>query len=268
MIRIAIYNEYTWSQLQPLGRKAYAEGLHKEIASIFDGSNYVGIKFLSTLKDLLDKTENNITEENLKAVDVLFWWGHNDHESVPDEVVDAVVKRVHEGMGIIFLHSAHYSKVIKKLLGTPCSLTWREYGEAERIWTVDRDHPISQGVEQGFRISHEEMYGEHFNIPKPDDVVFIGWYQGGEVFRSGVTFTRGKGRVFYFQPGHETFPTYKNANIRKILYNAVFWCGKQEYNIEKVNRKYKDAPFVRPCEQIHKIFHRVGKVVQGKEIEE
>jgi len=112
------------------------------------------------------------------------------------------------------------------------------------------------------------MYGEHFNIPKPDDVVFIGWYQGGEVFRSGVTFTRGEGRVFYFQPGHETFPTYKNANIRKILHNAALWCGKQEDKIEKVNKKYKDAPNVHPCEQVHKVFHVVGKVKQGKEIDE
>ena len=267
-MKLVIYNEYTRNQLRAAGKKAYAEGLHKEIASIFDGSKDVEVKFLSTLKDLLEHTENDITAESLADVDVLIWWGHCDHDKVPDEVVDAVIKRVHEGMGIIFLHSAHFSKVIKKLLGTPCSLTWRECGEAERVWTADVDHPISQGVEQGFRLPHEEMYGEHFNIPKPDDVVFIGWYQGGDVFRSGVTFTRGEGRVFYFQPGHETFPTYKNANVRKVISNAVLWCGKQEDKIEKVNKKYKDAPNVRPAEQVHKLFHHVGKVHHGKEVDE
>ncbi len=266
-MKVAIYNEYTRNQLHAAGKKAYANGLHAEIATIFDGKD-VEVKFLSTLNDLLKHTENDITEKSLSDVDVLFWWGHCDHDKVPDEVVDAVIKRVHEGMGIIFLHSAHFSKVIKKLLGTPCSLTWREDNEAERIWTVDRDHPISQGVEQGFRLNREEMYGEHFNIPKPDDVIFIGWYQGGEVFRSGVTFTRGEGRVFYFQPGHETFPTYKNPNVRKILLNATLWCGKQEDKIEKVNKKYKDAPDVRPCEQVHRLFHCVGKVKQGKEVDE
>lgn len=267
-MKIAIYNEYTRNQLQLVGKKAYAEGLHKEIASIFDNVSDVEVTLLTTLNDLLKHTENDLTEENLKKIDVLFWWGHCDHDKVPDDVVDRVIKRVHEGMGIIFLHSAHFSKVIRKLLGTPCSLIWRECGEAERVWTVDRDHPISQGVEQGFRLPHEEMYGEHFNIPKPDDVVFIGWFQGGEVFRSGVTFTRGEGRVFYFQPGHETFPTYKNKNVRKVLLNAALWCGKEEDKIEKVNKKYKDAPFVHPCEQIHKHFHHVGKVKHGEEIDE
>ena len=267
-MKVAIYNEYTRNQLHTYGLKAYPEGLHKEIASVFDGSKDVEVKFLSTLKDLLEHTENDITPESLKDVDVLYWWGHCDHANVPDEVVDAVIERVHQGMGIVLLHSAHYSKPMKRLLGTPCSLTWRECKEAERVWTCDREHPISQGVEQGFRLEHEEMYGEHFNIPKPDDIIFIGWYQGGEIFRSGVTFTRGEGRIFYFQPGHETFPTYKNENVRKVIYNAALWCGKREDLIPRVNKKYKDAVHVEPCEQIHKVFHKVGTVTQGKDVDE
>ncbi len=262
-MKIVIYNEYTKNQLSPIGKRAYKEGLHKEIASVFDGSD-VEVAFLSTLPDLLNHTANDITYDKLRDVDVLYWWGHCDHDKVPDEVVDAVVKRVHKGMGIIFLHSAHFSKVIKKLLGTPCSLTWREVGEAERVWTVSPKHPIAQGVEQGFRIPHEEMYGEHFNIPTPDEVVFVGWFQGGEVFRSGVTFTREKGRIFYFQPGHETFPNYKNPNIRIILKNAAYWCARQEDKIAIVNKTYKDAPNVHPCESIP-LIHFSGKVKQGKE---
>ncbi len=268
-MKIAIYNEYVGNQLHGKGKKAYKKGLHKEIASIFDETTDIDVAFTCTLKDLLKHTENDLTEERLKGVDVLFWWGHCAHDKVPDEVVDRVVKRVHEGMGIVFLHSAHFSKVIKKLLGTPCSLVWREAREAERIWTASPEHPIAQGVEQGFRLSAEEMYGEHFNIPKPDDVVFIGWYQGGNVFRSGVTFTREKGRIFYFQPGHETFPNYKEKNVRLILKNAAYWCAKQEEKIPKVNVTYIDAPCEHASpEKIRRTRKKFRKPTLGKEIEQ
>lgn len=243
-MNITIYNEYGRDQHSLGGRKAYANGLHAEIASIFDGYDDVKINRIVHCDTLLNDPENGLTDECLKNTDVLFWWGHCMHDKVPDEVVDRVVKRVNEGMGIIFLHSAHFSKPIQKLLGTPCSLRWREIREAERLWTCEPMHPIAQGVEQGFRLTAEEMYGEHFNIPEPDSVIFIGWFQGGDVFRSGVTFHRGEGRIFYFQPGHETFPTYKNPNVRKILYNAARWVNKQEDMIPIVNTTRADAPHV------------------------
>jgi len=69
------------------------------------------------------------------------------------------------------------------------------------------------------------MYGEPFDIPAPEDTVFISWFAGGEVFRAGVTFRRGYGRIFYFQPGHETYPIYYDESIRLILRNAADWAA-------------------------------------------
>jgi trehalose utilization protein len=67
------------------------------------------------------------------------------------------------------------------------------------------------------------MYGEHFDIPQPDQLVFISWFQGGEVFRSGCCWHRGKGKIFYFRPGHETFPIYYNEQVQRVIYNGVRW---------------------------------------------
>ena len=247
-MRITIYNEYGRDQQSVAGKRAYKNGLHCEIASIFDGVEDAVINRIVTIDTLLNDPENGLTEQCLAETDVLFWWGHCRHDDVPDEVVDRVERRVKEGMGIIFLHSAHFSKAIKRLLGTPCSLRWREMREAERLWICNMNHPIAQGIEQGFRLTAEEMYGEYFNIPQPDDIIFLGWFQGGDVFRSGVTFHNEKGRIFYFQPGHETFPTYKNANVRKILYNAARWVNHQEDMIPVVNTTTADAPHVPNCE--------------------
>jgi trehalose utilization protein len=68
------------------------------------------------------------------------------------------------------------------------------------------------------------MYGEFFDIPKPDEVIFTGWFSGGEVFRSGCTFSRGYGKIFYFQPGHEEYPIYYMPEIQKIICNAARFC--------------------------------------------
>ena len=170
----------------------------------------------------LDMPEHGLTEEVLADTDVLLWWGHMGHARVSDEIVDRVQKAVLGGMGLIVLHSGHHSKIFKRLMGTTCNLKWRD-GARERIWTVKPNHPIAQGVEDGFLLEDEEMYGEAFDIPNPDDVIFMGWFNGGEVFRSGCTFTRGNGKIFYFQPGHETNPSYQNENVQKVIRNAVRW---------------------------------------------
>lgn len=142
---------------------------------------------------------------------------------MPDALAEKIAARVQGGMGAIFLHSAHMSKPFRRLMGTSCTLKWREVNERERLWITDPAHPIAAGLPEYVDIAHEEMYGEFFDIPKPDETVFIGWYQGGEVFRSGVTYRRGLGKVFYFQPGHETNESYYNENVRKILLNAAAW---------------------------------------------
>ncbi len=132
-------------------------------------------------------------------------------------------QRVLDGMGLVVLHSAHFSKVFKKLMGTTCDLKWREADDKERIWIVDPTHPITEGLGEYIDIEKEEMYGEHFDIPAPDELIFVSWFEGGEVFRSGATFKRGRGKIFYFRPGHETYPTYYHEDVQKVIQNGVKW---------------------------------------------
>ena len=249
MINITVWNESTHKG------KAYPEGMSAAIKAIFDGK-----KGYSVTCVFLDDPEQGLSDELLRKTDVLFWWGHSKHDDVKDELVDKICKRVEEGMGAVFLHSAHYSKPFRKLMGTHCSLRWREQkNEAERVWTTDPYHPIAKGVEQGFRLDGEEMYGEYFDIPKPDSVVFTGWFSGGEVFRSGCTFTRGAGRIFYFQPGHETFPIYCDKNIRQIIENAALWAakkdgGQSDFKADGDCIHAKVSPEVIPKEDKKKLF--------------
>jgi trehalose utilization protein len=145
---------------------------------------------------------------------------------VNDDLVDRVHRRVLEGMGLVALHSAHASKIFRRLMGTSCMLRWREAAERERVWLVDPSHPIVNGLtDEFFEIERSEMYGEHFDIPTPDELFAISWFEGGEVFRSGCTWRRGKGKVVYFSPGHETFPIYQNGNVQRIIANAVRWAA-------------------------------------------
>ena len=187
-------------------------------------------KHLNTQQDIiatcatLDQPEHGLTNEVLEKTDVLIWWGHCAHDKVNDEVVAKIHRRVLEGMGIICLHSAHLSKIFKALMGTSCVLNWR-HGGKERLWTIEPSHPIAQGVESYFELPETEMYGERFDIPSPEKIIFISWYPGGEVFRSGCIWERGHGRIFYFAPGHELYPIYYNPNICKIITNAVRWAA-------------------------------------------
>lgn len=171
----------------------------------------------------LQEPDHGLTTERLAQTDVLTWWGHMAHGEVKDEIVSRVQKRVLEGMGLIVLHSGHYSKIFKRLLGTTCSLTWREADERERIWVCNPGHPIAAGIDTCFELDREEMYGEPFGIPAPEEQVFISWFEGGEVFRSGCCWRRGNGKIFYFRPGHETFPTYYHPMVQRVIANAVRW---------------------------------------------
>jgi trehalose utilization protein len=156
---------------------------------------------------------------------VLVWWGHKRHDDVQDAIVERVKARVLAGMGLVVLHSGHYSKLFRSLMGTPCTVNWRAEGERERMWVVQPEHPIMQGVDRYLEVPREEMYGEPFGIPTPDDLLMISWFQGGEVFRSACTWTRGRGRIFYFRPGHETFPAYHQAGVQRIIANGVRWAA-------------------------------------------
>ena len=215
MIRVLVWNEFRHEKTKPNVAEIYPEGLHKTIA------DFLRCEDISVKLAALDDENCGITKEILDETDVLIWWGHMAHKEVPDAVVELVRDAVHSGMGAIFLHSAHHSKPFKALMGTPCNLCWRETGDSEILWVTDPAHPIVQGIDRCFTLPHEETYGEPFSIPNPDKVLMIGSYSGGEVFRSACLFERGNGKIFYFQPGHETFPTYHDKNVQNVIRNAV-----------------------------------------------
>jgi len=219
-LRVTVWNEYRHERNpNHQASQIYPEGMHAPIAGALREAG------MEARVATLDEPEHGLSEEVLRTTDVLTWWGHAAHHEVSDEIVERVQKRVLEGMGLVCLHSAHYSKIFRRLMGTSCSLKWREIGEKERIWIVERAHPIAEGLPEHFVLPHEEMYGETFDIPAPDTLVMISWFQGGEVFRSGCCYHRGRGKVFYFRPGHETYPTYYDANVLKVIANGVRWAA-------------------------------------------
>ncbi|MEA2622201.1 MAG: hypothetical protein QOH61_1111 [Chloroflexota bacterium] len=220
MTRVTVWNEFRQERSDPAVREIYPDGIHTVVAS---GLRDAGLDVRTAT---LDEAGHGLPDSVLAETDVLTWWGHIAHDEVPDALVDRVQRRVLEGMGLIVLHSGHHSKIFRRLMGTGCNLKWREAGEHERLWVVDPSHPIASGLGEGFLIEHEEMYGEQFDIPAPDRLVLIGWFQGGEVFRSGCCFARGRGRIFYFQPGHETYPTYYQPEVRRVIANAVAWAAQ------------------------------------------
>src|SRR5690606_1911500 len=219
-IRVTVWHEFRHEKRHEAVSLVYPNGIHHTIA---EGLQEHGIPQVRTAT--LDEPEHGLSEEVLANTDVLTWWGHMAHREVDDAIVERVHQRVLEGMGLIVLHSGHHSKIFKKLMGTSCSLRWREVGERERLWVVDPAHPIVQGLGPYFEIPHTEMYGEHFDIPTPDQLVFVSWFQGGEVFRSGCCFHRGHGKIFYFRPGHETYPIFYQPEVRQVLANAVRWAA-------------------------------------------
>ena len=217
-IRVTVWNEFRHEREKPEVGEIYPEGIHGAIAGYLEAQPGMVARTAT-----LDEPEHGLTKEVLAETDVLTWWGHGAHQEVKDDVVDRIQDRVLDGMGLICLHSAHYSKIFKRLMGTGCSLKWRAIGERERIWVVDPAHPIAEGIGDYFEIPHAEMYGERFDIPQPDELVFISWFQGGEVFRSGCGFHRGRGKVFYFRPGHETHPIFFQEEVLRVISNAVTW---------------------------------------------
>ncbi len=235
-MKVLVWNEFIHEKKKPEVAELYPNGMHNCIADFLRADD------IEVRTATLDDEECGLTEEVLADTDVLIWWGHAGHNEVPDEIVERIHKYVVGGMGLIALHSAHFSKIFKKVMGTSCTLKWRN-DVRERIWTIMPNHPIAEGIDESFVIENEEMYGEPFDIAKPDDVIFIGWFKGGEVFRSGCTWTRGNGKVFYFQPGHETNPIFHNENVQKIIRNAVRWACPIKKNIEM------GAPWSAPVEE-------------------
>ena len=239
MTRVTVWNEHRQERSDPAVAAVYPDGIHAAIATgLRDAGFDVGIA-------TLDEPEHGLTEEILAATDVLTWWGHAAHAEVADDIVDRVQRRVLDGMGLIVLHSGHHSRIFRRLMGTSGDLKWREAGERERIWVVDRSHAIADGLGEGFALDEEEMYGEPFDVPAPDQLVLISWFQGGEVFRSGCCWSRGRGRVFYFRPGHETHPTYFDESVRHVIANAVRWADSPRGAPITVANQAPPEPIVR-----------------------
>jgi trehalose utilization protein len=229
-IRATVWGENIHEQKNKAVAENYPRGMHGQIAALLGEDKNI-VATTATLQE----PEHGLTEQKLADTDVLLWWGHAGHQLVQDEVVARVAKRVWEGMGLIVLHSGHESKIFQKLMGESARLNWREAGERERLWVVTPGHPITKGLPPYFELETEEMYGEPFAVPEPLETIFISWFQGGEVFRSGLTYRRGAGNIFYFRPGHETYPTYHDKNVAQVLRNAVNWAysGQQHANLAK-----------------------------------
>lgn len=224
MIQATVWNENYHEMEMSEVRAIYPDGIHGAVAGALKALPDVQVRTATQ-----EEPEHGLTEEVLQNTDVLFWWGHARHGQVADEIVDRVQKRVLEGMGLIVLHSGHASKIFQRMMGTRTyDLRWHEEGYMTRLWVMDPAHPIAQGLGDYFELPAEETYGEHFDIPKPDDLVFVSWFPSGEVFRSGCCWHRGLGRIFYFQPGHETFPIYHDKTVHKVLQNALYWAYRPE----------------------------------------
>lgn len=238
-LRITIWNEFRHEKTDERVAKHYPEGIHSTLAAALQREGW------EIRTATLDEPEHGLSDDVLRATDVLLWWGHMAHEEVSDQIVERVQKRVLDGMGLIVLHSGHFSKIFKRLMGTTCDLKWRESGDRERLWVVAPGHPITEGLGEYIEIEHEEMYGEHFDIPAPETLVFVSWFTGGEVFRSGCCYSRGKGKIFYFRPGHETLPTYHHPEVQRVIANSISWAAPTQSAV----RTFGNTPALEPVRE-------------------
>lgn len=232
-MRVTVWSEGRHERVDAEVARRYPDGMHAAVAAGI--GEHLGDR-AEVRTALLDDPEHGLSEDALAATDVLTWWGHMAHDEVADEVVERVCRHVLAGMGLVILHSGHFSKPFKRLMGTSCTLRWRNGDDRELVWTIDPTHPIAHGVPSPILIERHEMYGEFFDIPVPDELVFVSSFTGGEVFRSGCTFRRGNGKVFYFSPGDQEYPVYHHPDVRRVIANGVAWAV--------ASRRERTAPFI------------------------
>jgi trehalose utilization protein len=238
-INVTVWNENIHEVQEPAIAAVYPTGIHGALAEGLGVHQDFAIRTAT-----LDQPSHGLTDDVLETTDVMIWWGHAGHHLVDNEIVAKVQQQVLSGMGLIVLHSGHYSKIFKRLMGTNCSLLWREADEKERLWVVEPSHPIMEGIPPFFELEKEEMYGERFDIPTPDDLLMVSWFQGGEVFRSCATWRRGNGKVVYFRPGHEEYPTYRNEHVLRVISNSCRWAARA------IRKRTDDAPNVPALEWV------------------
>jgi trehalose utilization protein len=254
-IRVTVWHEFLHEKTNETVSRCYPQGMHTAIA---EGLHTHLGDTAHVRTATLDQPDHGLTDDVLTNTDVLLWWGHKGHAQVDDQIVEKVHSRVHHGMGLIVLHSGHYSKIFVKLMGTGCGLRWREAGEMERVWCVNPGHPIATGLDPYFEIAHSEMYGEFFDVPPPEELVFISWFEGGDVFRSGCCWTRGKGKIFYFSPGHELYPIYYDPNIRRVIANAVRYVTPRSDHLYAMRSTCVKQPLnpIRNASQMDESLHK------------
>jgi trehalose utilization protein len=239
-LRVTIWNEYLHELQSDVVAAIYPDGIHGALRdAILEGAEDA----LVTTATLRER-DHGLSDDLLAETDVMLWWGHLAHAEVSDAWAAKVHAAVLSGMGLVVLHSAHVSKPFTRLMGTHGSLRWREADEKERLWNLQPSHPILEGIPDHFELAQEEMYGERFDVPEPDELLMLSWFQGGDVFRSLCTWQRGHGRVVYFRPGHETYPTYHDPHVRSIVANAARWAGRR---ITRANAK---SPQVEALEAV------------------
>jgi trehalose utilization protein len=218
-IKVHVWNEFRHEKYEEAAAKMYPSGIHGTIRDFLAQEPDFDVS-----TSTLDDPDQGFSEERINNTDVLIYWGHNFHDEVGEKACELIIKRIiSEGMGFIALHSTHESKIFRRIMGTTCLLKWRESNEKERIWLLEPSHPIADGLPEYIELAHEEMYGERFDVPDPDTLLFISWFEGGEVFRSGCCYTRGLGKIFYFRPGHETCGSFHNPDIQRVIKNAIRW---------------------------------------------
>ncbi len=237
IMNVTVWNEYRHEISSETVAAVYPNGIHGAIAEGLQEQPDLVVRTAT-----LDEPEHGLTQDVLDSTDVLVWWGHKAHDEVAEDIVDRVQKRVLDGMGLIVLHSGHHSKIFKRLMGTTANLKWREATDKERIWVLQPGHPIVDGIGEYIELPQEEMYGEFFDIPQPDELIMMSWFSGGEVFRSGCCFYRGRGKIFYFRPGHESYPTFFNPEIRKVIANGVRWAAPVDGPIPNFGLDGPNAP--------------------------
>lgn len=238
-LRVTVWNEFLHENENDVVRGIYPDGIHETLRRALEARGDVEVR-TATLR----QPEHGVDDALLEWSDVMVWWGHKAHAEVRDEIAQKVQQEVLRGMGLVVLHSGHFAKPFKLVLGTNCSLRWREADEKERLWSLQPGHPILEGVPEMFELEQEEMYGERFDIPEPDELLMISWFQGGDVFRSLCTWRRGHGRVVYFRPGHETYPTYHHEHVQRVVGNACHWARR------RVRIDTRKAPRVEELEPV------------------
>lgn len=237
-INVTIWNEFLHEVQEPAIAEVYPTGIHGALAEGLGVHDDFEIRTAT-----LAEPSHGLTHEVLDRTDVLIWWGHMGHHLVDDAIVDKVHQRVLAGMGLVVLHSGHFSKIFRRLMGTNCSLIWRVADEKERLWNLEPSHPVMDGVPPYIELEREEMYGERFDVPTPEHLLMVSWFQGGEIFRSCCTWQRGHGRIVYFRPGHEEYPTYRNAEVLRVIANACRWTAQR---IERSTEKASNSPALEP----------------------